>query len=305
MSDNDFDPAEENDVTVESLLAGLEADMADDDDIEIDFGADETVAADEDDTELNLDFGGDADDADQAEDDVALNFGPDAEAETSAGEELDVEAEEADETADEAVEKALEELRAELRAKPGEWYVVHTYSGMEKRVKQNLESRAQSLNMEDYIFEVRVPTEEAVEIRNGNKKTVTRTVLPGYVLVCMEMTDESWATVRHTPSVTGFVGHATQPVPLSMEEVEQMLAPAVIAAAAAKVEGTPKQARRKKIEVADFAEGDSVLITDGPFAGVHASITEINANSQRLKALVDFMGRETPVDLTFAQVEKV
>ncbi|WP_432560138.1 transcription termination/antitermination protein NusG [Granulicoccus sp. GXG6511] len=279
--------------------------MADDDDIEIDFGADETVAADEDDTELNLDFGGDADDADQAEDDVALNFGPDAEAETSAGEELDVEAEEADETADEAVEKALEELRAELRAKPGEWYVVHTYSGMEKRVKQNLESRAQSLNMEDYIFEVRVPTEEAVEIRNGNKKTVTRTVLPGYVLVCMEMTDESWATVRHTPSVTGFVGHATQPVPLSMEEVEQMLAPAVIAAAAAKVEGTPKQARRKKIEVADFAEGDSVLITDGPFAGVHASITEINANSQRLKALVDFMGRETPVDLTFAQVEKV
>ena len=132
---------------------------------------------------------------------------------------------EADENADAAVERALEELRAELRSKPGEWYVVHTYSGMEKRVKQNLESRAQSLSMEDYIFEVRVPTEEAVEIRNGNKKTVTRTVLPGYVLVCMELTDESWATVRHTPSVTGFVGHATQPVPLSMDEVLEIAGP--------------------------------------------------------------------------------
>ncbi|MDO5681812.1 MAG: transcription termination/antitermination protein NusG [Propionibacteriaceae bacterium] len=275
--------------------------MADEDDIEIDFGSDE-AAAEPEDTELNLDFGDD-DEADAAPE-VEIDFGPEADGE-SADDDIAVDdADESDQTTDEAVEKALEELRAELRAKPGEWYVVHTYSGMEKRVKQNLESRAQSLNMEDFIFEVRVPTEEAVEIRNGNRKTVTRTVLPGYVLVCMDMTDESWATVRHTPSVTGFVGHATQPVTLSMAEVEQMLAPAVIAAATAKVEPA-KQARRKKIEVADFAVGDSVLITDGPFAGVHASITEINANSQRLKALVDFMGRETPVDLTFAQVEKV
>ncbi len=299
MSDNDIDPVEGDDVTVESLLAGLEADMADDDDIEIDLGADDESPAEED-AELNLDFG-DEDEQEAAADEIEIDLGLDSDDEASD----EPEADEAAESADEAVERALEELRAELRAKPGEWYVVHTYSGMEKRVKQNLESRAQSLNMEDFIFEVRVPTEEAVEIRNGNKKTVTRTVLPGYVLVCMEMTDESWATVRHTPSVTGFVGHATQPVPLSMEEVEQMLAPAVISAATARVEGPAKQSRRKKVEVADFAEGDSVLITDGPFAGVHASITEINANSQRLKALVDFMGRETPVDLTFAQVEKV
>lgn len=301
MNDNEFDRSEEDDVTVESLLAGLEADMAAEDDIEIDLGVEEAPEA-EDDTELNLDFG-DQDEDETDDDEVELNFGPDTETAEDIAEGEGVE--EGGETVDAAVERALEELRAELRSKPGEWYVVHTYSGMEKRVKQNLESRAQSLNMEDYIFEVRVPTEEAVEIRNGNKKTVTRTVLPGYVLVCMELTDESWATVRHTPSVTGFVGHATQPVPLSMDEVEKMLAPAVIAAASAKVGGTPKAARRKKIEVADFEVGDSVLITDGPFAGVHASITEINANSQRLKALVDFMGRETPVDLTFAQVEKV
>lgn len=313
MSDSEFDRSSagqpedrasheaEPEVTVESLLADLEADVAGDD-IEIDLGDDEPAS--EPDAELNLDFG---DDATDIEEEAGLNLGSEFDAEETATEVVlaDEPGEGEDETADEVAEKALQELRVDLRAKPGEWYVVHTYSGMEKRVKQNLESRAQSLNMEDHIFEVRVPTEEATEIRNGNRKTVTRTVLPGYVLVCMEMTDESWATVRHTPSVTGFVGHATQPVPLSLDEVEQMLAPAVIAAATAKVGGTPKQARRKKIEIADFAEGDSVLITDGPFAGVHASITEINANSQRIKALVDFMGRETPVDLTFAQVEKV
>lgn len=299
MTDNEFESSED-DVTVESLLAGLEADV-EGDDIEIDFGVDEEPDPAEE-PELNLDFGVDDVADESADDEVEINFGPDAELDSD--EDSDAETS-TDESVDQAVEKAVEELRAELRAKPGEWYVVHTYSGMEKRVKQNLETRMVSLGMEDYIFDIRVPTEEAVEIRNGNKKVVTRTVLPGYVLVCMDMTDESWAAVRHTPSVTGFVGHATQPVPLSTDEVEKMLAPAVIAAATASVEGGPKQPRRKKIEVADFAEGDSVLITDGPFAGVHASITEINANSQRLKALVDFMGRETPVDLTFAQVEKV
>lgn len=311
MSENEFSQSDdqhpEDEVTVESLLADLEADTDEtDDDIEIDFGLDEAVAEDsDDDAELNLDFGPDQDAIEEdAEDELNLDFGGDDEADTDA----EVEAADPDapgESADELAEKALEELRAELRAKPGEWYVVHTYSGMEKRVKQNLESRTTSLDMEEYIFEVRVPTEEVTEIRNGNKKTVTRTVLPGYVLVCMDMTDESWATVRHTPSVTGFVGHASSPVPLSLEEVEQMLAPAVIAAATAKAEGTPKQVRKKKIEVADFAVGDSVMVTDGPFAGVHASITEINANSQRLKALVEILGRETPVDLTFSQVEKV
>lgn len=311
MSDNEFDRTgeeqipDDDQVTVESLLADLETGIDADDDIEIDLGSDEPTGPAEDDTELNLDFGDDETESTDV-DDTELNLDFAAESEQEPEAEAGEVAEAAPgESAEELTEKALEELRAELRAKPGEWYVVHTYSGMEKRVKQNLESRAQSLNMEDHIHEVRVPTEEVTEIRNGNKKTVTRTVLPGYVLVCMDMTDESWATVRHTPSVTGFVGHATEPVPLSLAEVEQMLAPAVISAATAKIEGTPKQSRRKKIEVADFSVGDSVMVTDGPFAGVHASITEINANSQRLKALVEILGRETPVDLTFAQVEKV
>ncbi|WP_460744353.1 transcription termination/antitermination protein NusG [Mariniluteicoccus endophyticus] len=271
-----------------------------DDDIELSFGdeADEAPAADEDD-DIDLSFGDDDED-EPAENDITLG---DLGGEDESDDEVTAEG---DDQAD-LVEKRLEELRAELRAKPGDWYVVHTYSGMEKRVKQNLEQRAQSLNMEDYIFEVRVPTEEVTEIRNGNKKNVTRTVLPGYVLVCMDLTDESWATVRHTPSVTGFVGHATSPVPLSLEEVEKMLTPSVIAAANAEAAaaGKPKAGRKKKIEVADFKAGDSVMITDGPFAGVHASITEINANSQRIRAMVEILGRETPVDLTFSQVEKV
>ena len=148
-----------------------------------------------------------------------------------------------------------------------------------------------------------VPTEEVTEIRNGQRKQVRRTVLPGYVLVRMDLTDESWSTVRHTPSVTGFVGHSNSPVPLSLEEVEKMLAPAVIAAATASGDGPTR--RKKKIEVADFAVGDSVMVVDGPFAGVHATITEINVNNQRLKALVEILGRETPVDLTFPQIQKV
>lgn len=280
-------------------------------DVEIDLGEASSSAEADDEIEIDLDFGGD--DSTDTDDDLDLDLGgagadDESEAGVSLGEEsesADEDEDESDSETDDAVEKALEELRADLRAKPGDWYVVHTYSGMEKRVKQNLESRVTSLNMEDFIFEVRVPTEEVTEIRNGNKKTVTRTVLPGYVLVCMELTDESWATVRHTPSVTGFVGHATSPVPLGLDEVEKMLAPSVISAATASVEGQPKQSRKKKIEVADFSVGDSVMVTDGPFAGVHASITEINANSQRLKALVEILGRETPVDLTFSQVDKV
>jgi len=205
----------------------------------------------------------------------------------------------------EAVELSpLEEFRTKLRTLPGDWFVIHTYSGMENRVKVNLENRISSLNMEDYIYEVAVPQEEATEIRNGQRKLVRRTVLPGYVLVRMDLTDESWSTVRHTPSVTGFVGHSNQPVPLSLEEVEKMLAPAVIAAATAGLEG-PASRRKKKVEVADFAVGDSVMVVDGPFAGVHATITEINVNNQRLKALVEILGRETPVDLTFPQIQKV
>jgi len=201
----------------------------------------------------------------------------------------------------------LEEFREALRAKVGDWFVVHTYSGMENRVKANLENRITSLNMEDYIHEVIVPTEEVAEIKNGQRKLVKRTVLPGYVLVRMDLTDESWAAVRHTPSVTGFVGHSHQPVPLSLDEVESMLAPAVAAAAEAEA---PERvgvagAAKKKVEVADFDVSDSVMVVDGPFATLHATITEINAESQRVKALVEIFGRETPVELSFSQIQKV
>jgi transcriptional antiterminator NusG len=219
------------------------------------------------------------------------------------------EAEEAEATAEADENDPLEAFRRELWAKPGDWFVVHTYSGMEKRVKHNLENRIISLNMEDYIHEIVVPTEEVAEIKNGQRKMVTRTVLPGYVLVRMDLTDESWAAVRHTPSVTGFVGHSHQPVPLSMSEVEDMLAPAVVAVAEAEAAASGEKGAattpRKPVEVADFAVSDSVMVVDGPFATLHATITEINAESQRVKALVEIFGRETPVELSFSQIQKV
>jgi transcriptional antiterminator NusG len=264
-------------------------------DFDIDLGS--YSASREDDVDINLDFGGAPADQ-ETEDDFELDFGslPTTEEEPETGEV------EPDEESD-AGHDALEAFRADLRAKPGDWYVVHTYSGMENRVLQNLENRVSSLNMEEYIYEIIVPTEEVTEIRNGQRKQVRRTVLPGYVLVRMDLTDESWSTVRHTPSVTGFVGHSNSPVPLSLDEVEKMLAPAVVAAATASSDSPTR--RKKKVEVADFTVGDSVMVVDGPFAGVHATITEINVNNQRLKALVEILGRETPVDLTFPQIQKV
>lgn len=238
---------------------------------------------------------------------------PDAEAETpepEAAAEAEEQAAPEEEAAEPpAVEDPLEAFRRELWAKPGDWFVVHTYSGMENRVKANLENRVHSLNMEDYIHEIVVPTEEVAEIKNGQRKLVKRTVLPGYVLVRMELTDESWAAVRHTPSVTGFVGHSHQPVPLSMAEVESMLAPAVVAAAEAEAVAAGAApsagAAKKPVEVADFGVSDSVMVVDGPFATLHATITEINAESQRVKALVEIFGRETPVELSFSQIQKV
>lgn len=216
-----------------------------------------------------------------------------------------------EEAADDAdADDPLEQFRRELWAKPGDWYVVHTYSGMENRVKSNLENRIISLNMEDYIHEIVVPTEEVAEIKNGQRRMVRRTVLPGYVLVRMDLTDESWSTVRHTPSVTGFVGNSHQPIPLTMTEVEEMLAPAVVAraqaeAAAAGTAAPGTAPAKKPVEVADFSNGDSIMVVDHPFAGMHATITEINPESQRVKALVEIFGRETPVELSFNQVQKV
>ena len=271
------------------------SDQASEGDFDIDLGS--YPASREDEVDINLDFGGTTTER-RPEDDFELDFGSLA---TTEEPEAVTEAEPEEES--DAAQDALEAFRSDLRAKPGDWYVVHTYSGMENRVLQNLENRVSSLNMEDYIYEIIVPTEEVTEIRNGQRKQVKRTVLPGYVLVRMDLTDESWSTVRHTPSVTGFVGHSNSPVPLSLDEVEKMLAPAVIAAATASSEGPAR--RKKKIEVADFAVGDSVMVVDGPFAGVHATITEINVNNQRLKALVEILGRETPVDLTFPQIQKV
>lgn len=256
------------------------------DDITVSFVEDDTVEEAAPEVELNLDLGGDAE---EAEDDIVLDFGADEEASDEEGE------------ADDAVAAAVTTLRAELESKFGDWYVLHTYSGMENRVKQNLENRVKALNMEDYIFEAVVPTEETVEIRNGAKKTVTRTSHPGYVLVRMDLTDDSWSAVRHTPSVTGFVGYGNNPVALDLEEVVKMLSPAAIAKATS---GTGQATKRKKVEVADFAVGDSVMVVDGPFAGVHATITEINAHSQKVTVLVDFMGRETPIELDFGKVQK-
>jgi transcriptional antiterminator NusG len=263
------------------------------DDFDIDLGS--YPASREDEVDINLDFGGAP--AERPQDDFGIDLG----LEETAEEPEAAEGEPEEET--EAGHDALEAFRSDLRSKPGDWYVVHTYSGMENRVLQNLENRVSSLNMEDYIYEIIVPTEEVTEIRNGQRKQVRRTVLPGYVLVRMDLTDESWSTVRHTPSVTGFVGHSNSPVALSLDEVEKMLAPAVVAAATASSEGPTR--RKKKVEVADFVVGDSVMVVDGPFAGVHATITEINVNNQRLKALVEILGRETPVDLTFPQIQKV
>lgn len=215
-----------------------------------------------------------------------------------------------DETTDDvagedATANALAEFRERLHSQFGDWYVVHTYSGMENRVRTNLENRIVSLNAEDYIFEIVVPTEEVAEIKNGQRKMVKRTVLPGYVLVRMDLTDESWGVVRHTPSVTGFVGNSHQPVPLSLAEVEKMLAPAVEAEVAAATDTPEKQAKAAKVEFADFGVGDSVMVVDGPFATMHATITEINIDAARVKALVEIFGRETPVELSFTQIEKV
>jgi transcriptional antiterminator NusG len=275
------------------------------------------------------------------EDEATADASVDAEVADATADEAEVEAEAADAGETEVVEEAdaevadtedaaadadaddvadidtpaadpLEEFRAALHAKVGDWFVVHTYSGMENRVKANLENRITSLNMEDYIHEVIVPTEEVAEIKNGQRKLVKRTVLPGYVLVRMDLTDESWAAVRHTPSVTGFVGHSHQPVPLSLDEVENMLAPAVqaeaeaAAVAEAASTGAPvRTSTRPQVTVADFDVSDSVMVVDGPFATLHATITEINAESQRVKALVEIFGRETPVELSFNQIEKV
>jgi len=203
---------------------------------------------------------------------------------------------------DEAPEDPVEQLRTELRRAHGEWFVVHSYAGYENRVKTNLEARITSLNMEEYIHQVEVPMEEVTEIKNGQKKQVRRVRVPSYVLVRMDLTDESWGAVRHTPGVTGFLGSAHHPVPLTLEEVLGMLAPTVAAPAAA---GGKSGGGASAAATVDFEVGESVTVMDGPFATLPASISEINVDSQKLKVLVSIFGRETPVELTFGQVTKL
>ncbi|MCU1537941.1 MAG: transcription termination/antitermination protein NusG, partial [Humibacillus sp.] len=196
----------------------------------------------------------------------------------------------------------VEEFKTQLRLMPGDWYVIHSYAGYENRVKANLETRIQTLNMEDFIFEIEVPMEEVTEIKNGQKKLVRRVRMPGYVLVRMDLTDESWGAVRHTPGVTGFVGNAHQPVPLSTDEVFTMLAPTFEAVAGA---GDTAQNAPKDIRVLDFEVGESVTVMEGPFETLPATISEINPDTQKLKVLVSIFGRETPVELSFGQVAKI
>ncbi|MFC9857148.1 MULTISPECIES: transcription termination/antitermination protein NusG [unclassified Streptomyces] len=198
-------------------------------------------------------------------------------------------------------------LRDELRGLPGEWYVIHTYAGYEKRVKANLEQRAVSLNVEDFIYQAEVPEEEIVQIKNGERKNVRQNKLPGYVLVRMDLTNESWGVVRNTPGVTGFVGNAYDPYPLTLDEIVKMLAPEAeekAAREAAEAEGKPAPSRKVEVQVLDFEVGDSVTVTDGPFATLQATINEINADSKKVKGLVEIFGRETPVELSFDQIQK-
>ncbi|MEV6943309.1 transcription termination/antitermination protein NusG [Streptomyces sp. NPDC051172] len=220
----------------------------------------------------------------------------------------------ADETAEEEIAEEesepvdpVEALREELRTLPGEWYVIHTYAGYENRVKTNLEQRAVSLNVEDYIFQAEVPQEEVVQIKNGDRKTIKQNKLPGYVLVRMDLTNESWGVVRNTPGVTGFVGNAYDPYPLTLDEIVKMLAPEAeekAAREAAEAEGKPAPQRKVEVQVLDFEVGDSVTVTDGPFATLQATINEINPDSKKVKGLVEIFGRETPVELSFDQIQK-
>jgi transcriptional antiterminator NusG len=201
-------------------------------------------------------------------------------------------------------------FRARLESQIGDWFVIHSYAGFENRVKQNLETRAVSLNMEDYIYEVNVPSEEVTEIKNGVRKQVKRNKFPGYVLVRMDLTDESWGVVRHTPGVTGFVGQGHNPAPLSMDEAFDMLRPtqqkaiaSVATAAAASASEKGISASGAKIDI-DLNIGDSVTVVDGPFATLHATISEINLDAQKVVGLVEIFGRETPVELGFNQIHK-
>ncbi|MFI8322612.1 transcription termination/antitermination protein NusG [Streptomyces sp. NPDC085529] len=296
MSDANLNDAFESE-PAEDELDAIEAADEDEDQAEAaDAAADETAE------DSAVEDAGDAeDDASEAADEVD---------ETDEDEAAEVEAD-VEETEEEAEPAApvdpVAALREELRTLPGEWYVIHTYAGYEKRVKANLEQRAVSLNVEDFIYQAEVPEEEIVQIKGGERKNVKQNKLPGYVLVRMDLTNESWGVVRNTPGVTGFVGNAYDPYPLTLDEIVKMLAPEAeekAAREAAEAEGKPAPARKLEVQVLDFEVGDSVTVTDGPFATLQATINEINPDSKKVKGLVEIFGRETPVELSFDQIQK-
>jgi transcriptional antiterminator NusG len=239
---------------------------------------------------------GEADDvSDYSEE--ADGIDPVVEAEEVAGSTDGVPAESAEGAQQEPADGAREEFERELRMLPGDWYVVHSYAGYENRVKTNLESRIQSLNMEDYIYQIEVPVHQVTEIKGGKRQQVSEKVLPGYILVRMDLTDESWAVVRNTPGVTGFVGLSSRPSPLQLNEVAGLLAP--------EPEPGTKQAEAARTSTVEFEVGESVTVMDGPFATLPATVNEINPDTQKLKVLVSIFGRETPVELSFDQVTKI
>jgi transcriptional antiterminator NusG len=283
----DTDDAAEDTTSVQNadVEAAHGADVAsdsytDDEDVETPGAAAETIEAEEADASGT--------DADTADADGAV----DEAAEAEPAEELD----------------PVEEMRQALRRAPGDWYVVHSYAGYENKVKTNLETRVQTLDVEDFIFQVEVPTEEVTEIKNGQRKQVQRKVLPGYILVRMELNDQSWGAVRNTTGVTGFVGATSRPSPLTVDEVLKFLLPKQEPAkdkAAAAAPGGGSSGRGGGTVEVDFEVGESVTVMDGPFATLPATINEVNVDAQKLKVLVSIFGRETPVELAFSQVSKI
>jgi transcriptional antiterminator NusG len=274
--------------------------------------AEEAPAADEDvagvDAELAAEEDEDAEAA--SEDEAASDESAEAPAETDeqpSAEDVEGEDGSAEESEEEPEEDPLQQLRMHLRSSLGEWYVIHSYSGHENRVKTQLATRTETMDMEDFIFEVQVPMEDATEVKNGQKKIVRRVRVPGYVLVRMDLTTESWRVVRDTPGVTGFVGNATEPTPLTFDEIYSMLSPSVglpekkRSAGAAGSSSKPAAAQK----VPDFQVGESVTVMDGPFETMPATISEIHSESQTLQVLVSIFGRETPVELGFDQVAKI
>ncbi|MGO1563795.1 MAG: transcription termination/antitermination protein NusG [Brevibacterium aurantiacum] len=231
----------------------------------------------------------------------------DAEADSESDSDEESESDEDGAAADEV--DPAEEFKSELRMQEGDWYVIHSYAGYENRVKQNLENRSISLNLEEFIFESQVPMEDVVEIKNGQRKQVRRVRIPGYVLVRMELTDESWGAVRHTPGVTGFVGNAYDPTPLSIDEVFTMLAPIFeerqAEAAAAEGVQAEQAAKSAPITEVEYEVGESVLVKEGSFEGHPATIQEIRPESQKLTVLLSIFERDVPVELSFDQVSKL